>query len=169
ARGRPPPRAPAAGRALEPGIPGRHRAARRRGRDPGAAAGGRDRERRRRRRPARPPDRAGRRRCRAARRADRAARGWPRGHRRGILAVTMPMRVAITAAAGGFGLTVARAFAAQGAVVHVCDLDAGAVRAAADEGLHATEVDVAELAALDHWIDGVLAACGGLDVLVNNA
>jgi NAD(P)-dependent dehydrogenase (short-subunit alcohol dehydrogenase family) len=81
----------------------------------------------------------------------------------------MPMRVAITAAAGGFGLTVARAFAAQGAVVHVCDLDAAAVRAAADEGLHATEVDVAELAALDHWIDGVLAACGGLDVLVNNA
>ncbi len=83
--------------------------------------------------------------------------------------MTMPMRVAITAAAGGFGLTVARAFAAQGADVHVCDLDAGAVRAAADEGLHATEVDVSELAALDHWIDGVLAACGGLDVLVNNA
>ena len=81
----------------------------------------------------------------------------------------MPVRVAITAAAGGFGLTVARAFAAQGADVHVCDVDAGAVAAAAAEGLHATEVDVAELTALDHWIDGVLAAGGGLDVLVNNA
>jgi NAD(P)-dependent dehydrogenase (short-subunit alcohol dehydrogenase family) len=81
----------------------------------------------------------------------------------------MPLRVAITAAAGGFGLTVARAFAAQGADVHVCDLDPGAVAAAASEGLYATEVDVGELASLDHWIDGVLAAADGLDVLVNNA
>jgi NAD(P)-dependent dehydrogenase (short-subunit alcohol dehydrogenase family) len=81
----------------------------------------------------------------------------------------MPVRVAITAAAGGFGLTVARAFAAEGAVVHVCDVDAAAVAAAAAEGLRATEVDVGELAALDHWIDGVLAAGDGLDVLVNNA
>ena len=81
----------------------------------------------------------------------------------------MPVRVAITAAAGGFGLTVARAFAAQGADVHVCDVDAAAVAAATAEGLHATEVDVSELTALDHWIDGVLRAGGGLDVLVNNA
>ncbi len=81
----------------------------------------------------------------------------------------MPLRVAITAAAGGFGLTVARAFAGQGADVHVCDVDADAVRAAAAEGLHATEVDVSELTALDHWIDAALAAGGGLDVLVNNA
>jgi len=81
----------------------------------------------------------------------------------------MTVRVAITAAAGGFGLTVARAFAAQGASVYVCDVDAAAVAAAAAEGLHATEVDVSELAALDHWIDGVLHAGGGLDVLVNNA
>jgi len=81
----------------------------------------------------------------------------------------MTVRVAITAAAGGFGLTVARAFAVQGAAVHVCDVDAAAVAAAAAEGLHATEVDVSELAALDHWIDGVLHAGGGLDVLVNNA
>jgi NAD(P)-dependent dehydrogenase (short-subunit alcohol dehydrogenase family) len=51
----------------------------------------------------------------------------------------------------------------------VCDVDAAAVAAAAAAGLHATEVDVAELAALDHWIDGVLDAGGGLDVLVNNA
>ncbi|HEY3764525.1 MAG TPA: SDR family oxidoreductase [Gaiellales bacterium] len=78
-------------------------------------------------------------------------------------------RVAITGAAGGFGLTVARAFAAQGAEVHVCDVDAAAVRAAAAEGLQATEVDVADLAALDWWIDRVLALGGGLDVLVNNA
>jgi NAD(P)-dependent dehydrogenase (short-subunit alcohol dehydrogenase family) len=81
----------------------------------------------------------------------------------------MSLRVAITAAAGGFGLTVARAFAAQGADVHVCDVDADAVRAAAAEGLNASVVDVADGEALDRWTDAALAAGDGLDVLVNNA
>jgi NAD(P)-dependent dehydrogenase (short-subunit alcohol dehydrogenase family) len=79
------------------------------------------------------------------------------------------LRVAITAAAGGFGLVVARAFAAGGAEVHVCDIDEGAVRTAAGEGLRAAVVDVADGPALDRWVDAVLAAEGGLDVLVNNA
>ena len=53
--------------------------------------------------------------------------------------------------------------------MHVCDIDGDAVRAAADEGLNASEVDVADLTALDWWIDHVLDAAGGLDVLINNA
>jgi len=81
----------------------------------------------------------------------------------------MALRVAITAAASGIGLAVARAFAAQGDDVHVCDVDTEAVAAAAAEGLVAAQVDVADLAALDRWIDGVLDRLGGLDVLVNNA
>jgi len=81
----------------------------------------------------------------------------------------MALRVAITAAASGIGLAVARAFAAQGGDVHVCDVDTEAVAAAAAEGLVAAQVDVADLAALDRWIDGVLDRLGGLDVLVNNA
>ena len=81
----------------------------------------------------------------------------------------MALRVAITAAASGIGLAVARAFAAQGDDVHVCDVDTAAVAAAAAEGLVAAQVDVADLAALDRWIDGVLDRLGGLDVLVNNA
>jgi NAD(P)-dependent dehydrogenase (short-subunit alcohol dehydrogenase family) len=81
----------------------------------------------------------------------------------------MALRVAITAAAGGIGLAVARAFAAQGDDVHICDVDAEAVAAAAAEGLAASEVDVADLGALDRWVDGVLDRLGGLDVLVNNA
>jgi NAD(P)-dependent dehydrogenase (short-subunit alcohol dehydrogenase family) len=81
----------------------------------------------------------------------------------------MPRRVAITAAASGIGLAVARAFAAQGDDVHICDLDAQAVAAAATSGLHAETVDVADLAALDGWIGEVLDRLGGLDVLVNNA
>ena len=81
----------------------------------------------------------------------------------------MALRVAITAAASGIGLAVARAFAAQGDDVHVCDVDTEAVAAAAAEGLDAAQIDVADLAALDRWIDGVLNRLGGLDVLVNNA
>jgi NAD(P)-dependent dehydrogenase (short-subunit alcohol dehydrogenase family) len=81
----------------------------------------------------------------------------------------MPRRVGITAAASGIGLAVARAFAAQGDDVHICDLDAKAVAAAAASGLHAETVDVADLRALDGWIGGVLDRLGGLDVLVNNA
>ena len=81
----------------------------------------------------------------------------------------MALRVAITAAASGIGLAVARAFAAQGDNVHVCDVDVEAVAAAAAERLVAAQVDVADLAALDRWIDGVLDRLGGLDVLVNNA
>ncbi len=81
----------------------------------------------------------------------------------------MALRVAITAAASGIGLAVAQTFAAQGAQVHVCDVDAAAVGAAGAEGIAATEVDVADIAALDRWIDATLAGLGGLDVLVNNA
>ncbi|HEX2378059.1 MAG TPA: SDR family oxidoreductase [Gaiellales bacterium] len=81
----------------------------------------------------------------------------------------MALRVAITAAGSGIGLAVARAFAARGDDVHLCDVDPAAVAAAAREGLTAQAVDVADLPALDAWIDGVLDAMGGLDVLVNNA
>ena len=79
------------------------------------------------------------------------------------------LRVAITAAGSGIGFAVAQAFAADGATVHVCDLTAEGVEAAAAAGLVATRVDVADIAALDHWMDSTLAELGGLDVLVNNA
>ena len=78
-------------------------------------------------------------------------------------------RVAVTAAAGGIGLSIARAFAARGADVHVCDIDAAAIEAAGAQGLCASQVDVSDAGAVDRWIDEVLAIGGGLDVLVNNA
>ena len=56
----------------------------------------------------------------------------------------MAARIAVTAAASGIGLAIARAFAAQGAQVHVCDVDPDAVAAAGAEGLVAAEVDVAD-------------------------
>jgi NAD(P)-dependent dehydrogenase (short-subunit alcohol dehydrogenase family) len=78
-------------------------------------------------------------------------------------------RVAITAAASGIGLAIAEGFAADGAHVRVCDADPDAVAAAAARGIEAAVVDVADGAALDAWLDQVVAGLGGLDVLVNNA
>src|SRR5262249_30270389 len=93
--------------------------------------------------------------------------GAPVGHLQGDRQVTA--RVAITAAGSGIGLAIGRAFAAQGAAVYVCALPGEAVSGASAEGLVASQVDVADIAALDHWIDSTLDALGGLDVLVNNA
>ena len=81
----------------------------------------------------------------------------------------MAQRVAITAACGGFGLVVARAFAAGGAEVRTCDADQAAVAAASASGLSAAHVDVGDGEALEGWVDGVLSDLGGLDVLINNA
>ena len=80
-----------------------------------------------------------------------------------------PRHVAITAAGGGIGLAIAKAFLAQGDDVYVCDIHATAVAAAAAHGLNASHVDVSDTNDLDHWIDGLLSTHHGIDVLVNNA
>lgn len=66
---------------------------------------------------------------------------------------------------------VAAAFAAQGARVHLCDVDDDALREVRDAlpGVTATKVDLADPAALDAWLDAAIADLGGVDVLVNNA
>jgi len=81
----------------------------------------------------------------------------------------MEQTVAITAAASGIGLAIARAFAAVGARVRVCDADAAAVGDATELGLDAAHVDVTDGDALERWLDDAVASFGGLDVLVNNA
>ncbi len=48
------------------------------------------------------------------------------------------LRVLVTAGAGGIGLEIARAFTAEGARVHVCDVDAKALRALAMNNAEAT-------------------------------
>jgi NAD(P)-dependent dehydrogenase (short-subunit alcohol dehydrogenase family) len=83
----------------------------------------------------------------------------------------MSHRVIITAAASGIGRVVAEAFAAQGARVHLCDVDEAAlaeVRAALPDVV-ATRVDLADGDALDAWILAAIDELGGVDVLVNNA
>ena len=80
-------------------------------------------------------------------------------------------RVLVTAGAGGIGLEIARAFAHEGARVHVCDVNVEACAALerSDARIRATVCDVADRAAVAALFGTVAADLGGLDVLVNNA
>lgn len=76
------------------------------------------------------------------------------------------LRVAISAGAGGIGRVMADAFAARGARVFVCDVDAEALAACPHP---ATRADMGEAAEAEGFVDAAVAHLGGLDVLVNNA
>ncbi len=82
-------------------------------------------------------------------------------------------RVVVTGAAGGLGLAIAKAFAAEGAVVGMLDVNQ-ALLETAGAGLPAGQVhpivcDVSDRSAVVSAIDGFAGVTGGLDVLVNNA
>jgi len=81
------------------------------------------------------------------------------------------LRVLVTAGANGIGLAIARAFAGEGARVHLCDVDeaALAVLGQSDPQLTTSRCDVSDRAAVAAMFDEATAALGGLDVLVNNA
>ncbi len=81
------------------------------------------------------------------------------------------LRVLVTAGASGIGLATARAFAREGARVHLCDVDEKALGAVAgsDPALTASVCDVADPAAVKRLFDDVARGLGGLDALVNNA
>ncbi|MDR6663230.1 NAD(P)-dependent dehydrogenase (short-subunit alcohol dehydrogenase family) [Tardiphaga robiniae] len=81
------------------------------------------------------------------------------------------LRVIVTAGANGIGLAIARAFAGEGAHVHVCDVDQAALAAltASDPTITQTHCDVADRASVQRLFDEATAKLGGLDVLVNNA
>jgi NAD(P)-dependent dehydrogenase (short-subunit alcohol dehydrogenase family) len=80
-------------------------------------------------------------------------------------------RVLITAGAGGIGRAIATAFAATGARVHVCDIDAAALNALCAQvpGITTSVCDIADRDAVQGTVHDVIATLGGLDVLVNNA
>src|ERR1700726_4984241 len=84
---------------------------------------------------------------------------------------TMPQRVLITAGAAGIGREFARAFAAAGASVFVCDIDSKALDAIAREipGLLARPCDMSRRADIERMVPDAVARLGGLDVLINNA
>ena len=83
----------------------------------------------------------------------------------------MVQRVLITAGAAGIGREFARAFAATGSQVFICDIDDQALAAIAKDipGLIARRCDMARRAEIERMVPEAVAALGGLDVLINNA
>ena len=82
----------------------------------------------------------------------------------------------ITGVAGGIGAVAAARFAAEGARVVGCDLDAAgasvteaAVRAEGGEITVMGGVDLGDAAAARAWVDEAVATYDGIDVLYNNA
>jgi NAD(P)-dependent dehydrogenase (short-subunit alcohol dehydrogenase family) len=81
------------------------------------------------------------------------------------------LRVLVTAGAAGIGREIARAFAGEGAKVHVCDVDQKALAALAKSNPKVTRsaADVANRKDVARLFKEAIESLGGLDVLVNNA
>jgi NAD(P)-dependent dehydrogenase (short-subunit alcohol dehydrogenase family) len=81
------------------------------------------------------------------------------------------LRVLVTAGASGIGLEIARAYIAEGAKVHICDIDDNALAAVAqtERAITTSQADVSDRASFAKLFDDALQALGRLDVLVNNA
>ncbi len=77
-------------------------------------------------------------------------------------------RVIVTGGAAGIGRAIADAFAAEGAVVHVCDVDEAALDTL-PPGITGTRADMGAADEIETFVTGAIAAMGGLDCLVNNA
>ncbi|MGL4637161.1 MAG: SDR family oxidoreductase [Beijerinckiaceae bacterium] len=81
------------------------------------------------------------------------------------------LRVLVTAGANGIGREIARAFVAEGAKVHICDVDASAIAALkqSDPSITSSLCDVSDRAQVATLFADALKELGGLDCLVNNA
>lgn len=80
-------------------------------------------------------------------------------------------RVVVTAAASGIGLAIARAFAADGARVHICDINEHALDTVTSDNpaITATVCDVSDRSAVESFVEAAADTLGGIDVLINNA
>jgi NAD(P)-dependent dehydrogenase (short-subunit alcohol dehydrogenase family) len=80
----------------------------------------------------------------------------------------------VTGAGGGLGFAFAEALACAGAKVVIADINAAAAREAAARlashgGAFAVSVDVSDEASVQAMVRDVVAAQGGVDILINNA
>jgi len=83
----------------------------------------------------------------------------------------MLQRAMITAGGSGIGWAIAKAFADNGAKVHICDVDERALGEITGNypQIAARRLDVTDEEAIDHWFDDAMGDLNGLDVLINNA
>lgn len=80
------------------------------------------------------------------------------------------VRVLVTGGASGMGRTFVEQFAAQGAKVHTCDVNAeGLAEVAAATGCSTTVADVSDEESVEKLFDEAEAAMGSVNVLINNA
>lgn len=80
-------------------------------------------------------------------------------------------RVVVTAAAAGIGLAIAKAFAADGDRVHICDLNRQTLEQVTSDNptITAAVCDVSDRSAVESFVRAAVDTLGGIDVLVNNA
>jgi NAD(P)-dependent dehydrogenase (short-subunit alcohol dehydrogenase family) len=83
----------------------------------------------------------------------------------------MSQRVLITAGAAGIGLEIAKAFAATGATIFVCDINAQALKTVEQTipGVVTSVCDIANRNDIEKMVTLCAESLGGIDVLVNNA
>lgn len=80
------------------------------------------------------------------------------------------VRVLVTGGASGMGRTFVEQFAAHGAKVHTCDVNAeGLAEIAAATGCSTTVADVSDEESVEKLFDEAEAAMGSVNVLINNA
>ncbi|QPF90693.1 SDR family oxidoreductase [Bradyrhizobium commune] len=78
-------------------------------------------------------------------------------------------RVIVTGGAANIGLAIARAFAQNGAKVHLCDIDPKALADATRDGqLVGAACDITDAEQVARYMDEAIETMGGLDVLVSN-
>jgi NAD(P)-dependent dehydrogenase (short-subunit alcohol dehydrogenase family) len=79
--------------------------------------------------------------------------------------------ILISGAASGIGRSIAEAFLADGASVHICDASAGAISEflAANPGATATQADVSNVADVERVFTDFSEYYGELNTLINNA
>jgi NAD(P)-dependent dehydrogenase (short-subunit alcohol dehydrogenase family) len=79
-------------------------------------------------------------------------------------------RVVVTAGAGGIGLVIAKAFAAAGDRVHICDIDEQALEQVTREipEITGTVCNVAHRPSVEGFVADAVQNLGGIDVLINN-
>lgn len=80
-------------------------------------------------------------------------------------------RVVVTAGAAGIGLAIAKAFAAIGDRVHICDINEQTLKQVTDDNpaITATLCDVSDRTSVEAFVAAAVESLGGIDVLVNNA